>query len=608
MTKKILIISPKFPIPTTGACEQERLAGMVQLKRLGYDVKVVSKIFDWQDEKKIKEWGIQQDITIDLIPYEFTKAKKSITRFLHPKNWDGAAYEYTLPETQAKVTEIRDAFQPDMVWFDYTYLCPLYRLFEEKNIPIITRSINYEPSHFLQEDGRSFKNLLKYIPKYFSEQKVIKKSNYLFAITPYEEALYRKLGSKHVATLSLRSLPALVKENRDIVDREVLHLFFMGASYNVYHNRKAAELIIKEVAPKVETQAPGKFVFHILGKKLPEDLAKLCVGNVIEEGFVEDLDDFLTNKVDIAIIPSLMGAGMQQKIFEPLVYGIPSIVSPRGLAGYPYQDDKHVLYADDADAFVEQVLKLQDVELRKELSKNTLQLSKELFSQDKFDNIVKKCLVNPFEASKRVKLKNIWLLFTLLFFLLLLILTAPLPWEKNHLWISKDSPLNVSDSIDAYRTKIPIALNSIFSIPLLYQRTDIVFSNVAGTNCDTDVNVHIKNDTDFNTIARKYFNHFIGDETANITTYVINEGESVTIPYYERNKEINYTTSFWTYGWGHGDNIERERCGVPEDVYKTLEAYNVPNKFDWWTSTFALFFISVVFFGSLRSVWENKSK
>ena len=130
-------------------------------------------------------------------------------------------------------------------------------------------------------------------------------------------------------------------------------------------------------------------MFHILGKKLPEDLSKLCKGNIKEEGFVDDLNIFL-DEMDVAVIPSLMGAGMQQKIFEPLVRGIPTVTSVRGIAEYPYKDNEHVLYADDSSEFVNQILKLQDITIRKKLSQNSIKLSKEQFSTERIDEIVKK--------------------------------------------------------------------------------------------------------------------------------------------------------------------------------------------------------------------------
>ncbi|OJI07340.1 hypothetical protein BK004_01245 [bacterium CG10_46_32] len=388
MSKKILIISPKFPLPTTGACEQERMAGFLQLQRLGYEVRIISKIFDWQDKEAILAWGQKHGIIVDLIPYTRKSFFQRLAQVINPIYWDGAAYEYRLPATWRTVKKIAEEYAPDIAWFDYTYLYPLYNIFHEKRIPIITRSINVEPLHFLQEDGRSLPNLIKFLSKWYSELTSIRTSDYVFAITPKEEVLYRTLGAKRIATLPLRSLPGLVKKERKIKERDTLHLFFMGASYNVHHNRYAAEFVIKDIAPEVEKRAPGKFFFHILGKKLPQDLSKLCHGNIKEEGFVDDLDVFLREEVDGAVIPSLMGAGMQQKIFEPLVYGIPSVVSPRGIAGYPYQNGEHALFAETKDEFVEQILRLQDIGLRQTLSKNSLQLSQELFSQERFDAIV----------------------------------------------------------------------------------------------------------------------------------------------------------------------------------------------------------------------------
>ncbi|MDP3900375.1 MAG: glycosyltransferase [bacterium] len=397
MNKKILIITPKFPIPTTGACEQERLAGMLQLKRLGFDVRVIGRIFEWQNEEEIIKWGREHDVKIDVVPYEFSSREKSsifkkIRKLLNPIDWDGSAYEYTQANIKQLTIDILQSWQPDAAWFDYTYLWPLYQIFKAKNIPIITRSINFEAIHFLHEDGRSLINYLKFLPKFFSELKIVKKSDYVFSITPAEEKLYKKLGAKNIDTLPLRSLPALVKQRREIREPDVLHLFFMGASYNVSHNYKAAELIIKEIAPEVERRAPGKFFFHILGKKLPENLAKLCLNNIKEEGFVENLEQFLVNEVDIAVIPSIMGAGMQQKIFEPLVYGIPTVTSKRGLAGYPYENGKHVLCAKNKDEFVEQLLKLKDRSLRKKLSANALRLSSELFARERLNTIVQQAV------------------------------------------------------------------------------------------------------------------------------------------------------------------------------------------------------------------------
>ena len=71
-------------------------------------------------------------------------------------------------------------WKPDVVWFDYTYLWPLYSIFRKKNIPIITRSHNFEPLHFLEEEGRTFINRIKFVIKYLNERRTIKNDYRLF--------------------------------------------------------------------------------------------------------------------------------------------------------------------------------------------------------------------------------------------------------------------------------------------------------------------------------------------------------------------------------------------------------------------------------------------
>lgn len=387
--KNILVVTPRFPLPTLGACEQDRLNGLKQLKRLGFNVRVLAKVFAFQDKEAIIRWGRDNGIIIDLIDYETRRF--FLRRLSNPFYWDGAAYEYSHKNTRALFELAITKSQPDVIWFDYTYLWPLYSLAEKFNIPIITRSINFEPFHFLQEDGYSVVNLLKFIPKLISELIVILKSDVILAITPKEKRIYQCLGAKKVLTLPLRGLPGCLKQARDIAEKERLDVFFMGSTYGVHHNRKAVEFLIKEVAPEVEKKSPGRFVFHILGTKLPADLEKYLNEKVVYEGQVENLDQFLQD-MDMAIIPSLMGAGMQQKIFEPLARGIPTITSPRGLVGYPFRDRKHLLLARDKEEFVEKIISLQDINLRGFLSVNALDLCLRIFSQGVLDGCVLEAL------------------------------------------------------------------------------------------------------------------------------------------------------------------------------------------------------------------------
>lgn len=386
MPKKILIITPRFPLPDTGACEKDRLEGIKQFKRLGFDVRVISKVFPFQDRGAIEKFSADFGIPVKLLEYE---NRFGIKKILNPIYWDGAAYEYSNRSTIKAVENVLDEWRPDLVWFDYTYLWPLYTLARRRKIPIITRSINFEPSHFLQEDGYSLPNLVKFLPKFASEIMAVHGSNFIFSITPKEEKIYRYLGAKNISNLPLRGLPECLKKRSILRDKEILNVIFMGSNYNVHHNRAALEDVLKKIAPMAHKKYPGRFRFYVSGRKIPPGLEKFFNDRVIGLGHKNqgEFDEFLAD-VDIAVAPSLFGAGMQQKIFEPFCRGIPSVASSRGVAGYPFVDKKHMLFADEPEEFVGSLGSLLDFSLRKNLAENAYNEAVRIFSQENLDRII----------------------------------------------------------------------------------------------------------------------------------------------------------------------------------------------------------------------------
>lgn len=393
-SKKILIVTPKFPYPATGACEQDRFWGIKDFLRYGFEVRVITKVFGKEKTNSVLKIEDELKIKIFSIQYKFgqlftkkEKIKNFLFRFLHPLYLDGAALEYVEKEIQSAVRREIDDWHPDLVWFEYTYLWPLYGLAKKKGIPIATRSINFEPLHFLEEEGFNPLNFLKFPTKLISEFKVVRDSDVIFSITPKEEKIYKKLGARKVINLPLRGLPDCLNHNHLPKNKDNLDVFFLGSTFNVSHNRKALEFILKDIAVKTNGKFPDKFRFHILGAKFPFNLRRYLGKNIVYEGYVENLDGFLEN-MDIAVIPSSSGCGMQQKIFEPLSRGFPVITHKRGLAGYPFDDGKEILLAESADDFVSSLGKLLDYGFRKEIAAKAKEKSKFLFSREKIDDII----------------------------------------------------------------------------------------------------------------------------------------------------------------------------------------------------------------------------
>ncbi len=402
MKKKILVIAPSFPIPETGAEQADRAAGFRQLVRLGYEVSLISKVTEWADLAFVQSEAKKMGIRVTTIPYRYSNRSRSfiqrcvdvLGRFRNPLFLDGAAYEYAEPAIRTALLKELETFKPDIVWFEYTYLWPLYTMVRVRGIPIVTRSVNFEPEHFLEEDGRTFFNYIKYIPKWIGEKRILAMSNLVFAITPKEKKIYANLGAHNVSVLPLRSLPTLTQLARpNIVEHTPLHVVFMGSSYSVSHNRAAAAFLIQEIIPQTHARAPGAFVFHIAGAKLPDTLQKkvATLEGCIYEGYVQNLTEFLSH-IDIAVVPSLYGAGMQQKVFEPITRGIPTVTSPRAVADYAFKNTEHYMGATTASEFVDALCILTDTQVRAAMSASASAQAKMLFSENVLDAIVQDAL------------------------------------------------------------------------------------------------------------------------------------------------------------------------------------------------------------------------
>jgi len=383
--RRILIVTPNFPWPQTGADQQDRGEGLRQLLRLGHELEVITKI-DSGKETIVDQVAKELNIKIRSVTY---KRSKSLQRLIKPAYWDGAAYEYADQEIVQALESSLESFKPDLVWFEYTYLWPLYKYVTDRKIPIITRSINFEPTHFLDETGNNIVNRLRVLPKYKSERETVSGSDLIFAITPNEADIYAKMGAKNVVVLPLRALGRILSEPAvGVKDKSKLDIYFSsGSTYNVEHNLAALKFVLVELAPVLNKNMQERFVLHITGKHMSNDFVRRCTGNIVYHGFVEDYSKFMAD-MDIAIAPSLFGAGMQQKVFEPIVRGLPTVAHKRAISGYDLESGKHYLSGTTAQDFAKALMQLADINLRRSISEAGRNKSQELFNQNKLDSIV----------------------------------------------------------------------------------------------------------------------------------------------------------------------------------------------------------------------------
>jgi len=395
MKKRILIVTPRSPFQGRGADELERLSGIKWFINNGFEVRVITKILK-NDLEFIEE--ARNELKIKIIPVLYKFINKSslstkVKRLLNPLYWDGASYEYFDPETtETLVKELKD-WGPGLVWFDFTYLWPLHSIVRKFNIPIITRSINYEPRHFIEEEGLSLKNIILYIPKFMTEYFASRSSDYLLALNPNETNKYKWFGAKKVVTLPLQALPSLLRKH-DIRNVPTLNVLFMGSSYTVGHNKEALDFILRKVVPEISKGAPNKFVFHITGAKFPKEYEPFIDGKkILYDGYIpkEAMEEYFS-KIDVMISPSEKRVGMQGKVFEPLARSIPLITSRQNIVGYPFYHKESVLLANTLEEYVSMLLYIFPHPVRLKLSKESKRICDELYSRRRIDSIMNSVL------------------------------------------------------------------------------------------------------------------------------------------------------------------------------------------------------------------------
>ncbi len=381
---RILIFVPVFPKLNKGAAEQDQIFGALHLKQLGHTVRLAAFLPGYQSPAEVQAYGEQIGLDVTAFPYPTSTPRfhRLALAVRLPALADGAAAQHAHPALLAFAQEQIDTFKPDLLWLETTFLWPVAALTRHTHTRVVIRSHNFEPDHVLDESGRTLFNYIRSSAKKAGETTALRHSDLLAAITPVEQTKYQQLSSRadNVELLPLRGLPSHLRPPRPATPHKPLQVFYWGSTYNVSHNRAALELVVQQIWPRVRQAAPGEFALNIFGGKVPAYIQSQATGDLIIHGFVPDLEAEL-DQMDIALVPSLYGCGMQQKIFEPLCRGFPEVTSARGLAGYAFEPGVDVLTADTPADFATHLLSLRDPARRATLAANGNRRAAELFSE-----------------------------------------------------------------------------------------------------------------------------------------------------------------------------------------------------------------------------------
>ena len=243
----------------------------------------------------------------------------------------------------------------------------------------ISRSLNFEPLHYLQENSISFRSPLVFLSKIYLT--IIERFFFnIWVISPKDFKRYSYIYSKRKIELYplLQLFDMCPIKSEDF--SEVLKVGFLGSTYNVKHNRASFDFITDKLAPAMIKINQRNVHFNIYGVKSP---FRQATPNVTIHGWKDSIDAIIKEN-DLFITPYFGGTGMQSKLFEPLVKGKPVIADPKAFAGYPFIANLHYYGAELLTDYIEHLDKLATRKLNLlSYVDNSNKLIRDLFSKDK---------------------------------------------------------------------------------------------------------------------------------------------------------------------------------------------------------------------------------
>ncbi len=345
MTKKrVLMITPYLPRTSTSGGQT----------RSYYLIKHISKLIDislicfTRDEEGLKElqpyckkiiiikrgktWDLKKILSTGFGPYPFL-----ITNYISN-------------ELKEKIAQEIATNQYDLIHTECFYLMPNI---PQTNLPIflVDQTIEYAVYQHYTDTLRGLIKILTpllYIDVYklkYWENYYWKQTNYLAAVSEDDKKVIQQdTGRKDVLVL-----PNGVDQNylntKHLTPKTPYPSILFGISNMKWmQNREGAELLLKQVWPKIQQAIPDCRLY-IIGRNAPQIFHDYANDNVIiaeaeTDGQANDPVSYY-QRCWLLVAPILSGNGTRTKFFEAMATGLPILTTKQGMEGIPAKNGEH---------------------------------------------------------------------------------------------------------------------------------------------------------------------------------------------------------------------------------------------------------------------------
>ncbi len=274
-----------------------------------------------------------------------------------------------------KIADEVKQIDPDIIYFEgaswVLYFVLLYRKLRKIGIKsqIIYHSHNVEYVLRKQKHGPIITAITKWSEKY-----LLTHCDYFTAVSEVDAQQFRKFYDikpiilpngvdfkifDHVPDVEIQN----IKDKYNLPRKTVLFMGLIGYK----PNDEAVDFLIKKVFPELIKKVPDSRLAIIGGVVKEQHSWLINPGNIP----FEELPAFI-KACEVCVSPIFSGSGTRLKILEYLAANKPVISTTKGAEGLGIVDNEHIVFANNSDAFVNQLSKyLTDDQAVEELIKKS---------------------------------------------------------------------------------------------------------------------------------------------------------------------------------------------------------------------------------------------
>lgn len=367
---KILYLTTRMPYPAIGGDRLRMYNILVQLKKLGHDVTVVSLCTQDDDLRLAKE---HNEFYTKLVPVEFDKKLAYLNAVKAVFNDKPFIVEYFYSSKMQKVVDrlIKEE-NFDIITGYMIRIAPYLEKHKDKNIIIDfvdAVSMMYERRvKNVNSLWDKFKIGIEYLKVKNYEKKCTEIFNCQTVISEFDKQYVQKFAPN--ANLKIIGNGVDTEYFKPVELSNSHNICFVG-SMQYIPNSQAAMGFATEVFPLIKNEIPDA-KFKIIGANPRQELfdATKDIDGIEITGRVDDVREYMKDCA-VSVCPVKIAGGIQNKVLEAMAMGIPVVTTIEGAEGIT--DDESILSIAKSDNdYANKVVKLlRDKEMSSSLAEKS---------------------------------------------------------------------------------------------------------------------------------------------------------------------------------------------------------------------------------------------